>query len=89
MFCRQAGMGKVTNVALHISAISQYTRCLSAVILVLLTVLSIRLHSFYRGRNWNSRALGTCVKPHGLGVAVLGAIAAGNSPSVCIGRQDQ
>lgn len=79
----QAGMGKVTSVVLHDSATFQSTRCLPAVTLVFLTVSSVKLHSFYRGENWNSRALGTCAKPHGLGVAVLGHIASGNSPSVC------
>lgn len=44
MFCRQAGMGMVTNVVLHVSAIFQYARCLSAVILVLLTVLLGCIH---------------------------------------------
>lgn len=79
----QAGMGKVTSVALNDSATFQSTRCLPAVTLVFLSVSSVKLHSFYRGENWNSRGLGTCAKPHGLGVAVLGHVASGNSPSVC------
>lgn len=56
-------MGKVTHMALHVSATFKSTRYLPAVILVLLTVLLIRSHSLYRGGNWNSRAPGPCVKP--------------------------